>query len=522
MKCINNNIRVLKSRILLYGVFLGANLILNTGCEKFLEKKDPSNLNPDAYYTIPQHAEAAIAAVYSNTRFIGNGAGIFANNFSMLEMVTGTAKAESGQNSDLNNLIGLGYNGDNIFVRNWWNGLYSVIAQANLALDKIPAITPMDDAQKKRILGEAQFLRAWAYFYLVRIYGDVPLILTSVDAASEDLYPSRKSVEEVYAAIVADLTAAETSGLPMADVTGRASLGAVKFLLAEVYLTMAGHPLNKGASHYTLAATKANEVITSNAFSLFANYNDLHTVTQDNRGEHIFQIQYLIGVAENPNQQVLLPNFKEISAYGTEIGSTVPTNQFFQSFEPGDKRTVDRQGFFYTHYYQGGNGALKNLSAPYIFKHFDVLGHGTSGVAGTGQSSLNWNQIRYAQVLLTYAEAQNETSSGGPNTAAYNAFKAIRDRAGLTTPAQGTYTQATFREAVWRERWHELCYEGITWFDMIRLRKVYNEGTNGFDNFVGHKFPDNNATLAEKHLLFPLPTAEMRNNPNLTPQNPGY
>jgi hypothetical protein len=87
----------------------------------------------------------------------------------------------------------------------------------------------------------------------------------------------------------------------------------------------------------------------------------------------------------------------------------------------------------------------------------------------------------------------------------------------------GTFTQTTFREAVWRERWHELCYENITWFDMVRLKKVYKESTNGFVNFVGHVFPDNaNAVLADKHLLFPLPTAEMQNNPNLKPQNPGY
>jgi hypothetical protein len=517
MKVINNY-----SKKFIYGFFLAAGLLSFSGCQKFLEKKDPSNLNPDAYYTIPQHAEAAIAAVYSNTRFIGGGAGIFAQNFSMLEMVTGTAKSETGQNSDLNNLIGLGYNGDNLFVRNWWNGLYGVVAQANLVLQKVPAITPMDEAQKKRIIGEAQFLRAWAYFYLVRLYGDVPLILQPVDALSEDLFASRKTVEEVYTTIVSDLTAAEGSGLPFSDATGRVSLGAVKSLLAEVYLTMAGHPLNKGASHYTLAATKANEVIASNAYSLFTNYHDLHSVAQENKGEHIFQIQYLGGVADNPNQEELLPNFKEVSKYGTEIGSTVPTNQFYQSFEPGDKRAIDREGFFYTSYYHGGDGALKSLSAPYIFKHFDVIAHGTAGVPGTGQSSLNWNQIRYAQVLLTYAEAQNETSAAGPNTTAYNALKAIRDRAGLTTPAQGTFTQASFREAVWRERWHELCYEGITWFDMVRTRKVYNESTNGFDNFIGHKFADNNATLAEKHLLFPLPTAEMRNNPNLTPQNPGY
>ncbi|WP_325402612.1 RagB/SusD family nutrient uptake outer membrane protein [Agriterribacter sp.] len=70
--------------------------------------------------------------------------------------------------------------------------------------------------------------------------------------------------------------------------------------------------------------------------------------------------------------------------------------------------------------------------------------------------------------------------------------------------------------------WHEFCYEGITWFDMVRLRKVYNETTNGFDNFVGHINKSFNQPLQEKHLLFPLGVQEMLNNPNLKPQNPGY
>lgn len=501
---------------------VAAAILFAAGCKKFLEEEDPSNLTPESYYTLPEHAEAAIAAAFSNTRFVGGGAGIFANNFQMLEAVSGTAKTETGQNTDLNNLLGLAYNGDNVFVRNWWNGLYGVIAQTNLVLQKVPGINPMNEAQKKKILGEAQFLRAWSYFYLVRLFGDVPLITSPVDATSPDLFPSRTGKETVYKQIVDDLMAAEGAGLPATETTGRISLGAVKSLLAEVYLTMAGQPLNKGASHYQLAATKANEVITSNNFSLFTTYADLHNVAQENKTEHIFQIQYLVGVSNNAMQDVLLPNFKDVSAYGTEIGSTVPTNQFYQSFEAGDKRAGDRQGFFYTSYYSGGNGTLKNLSAPYIYKHFDTVAHGSAGKAGTGQSSLNWPQIRYAQVLLTYAEAQNEVGSG-PNAAAYTALKSIRDRAGLVTPAMGTYTKASFQEAVWRERWHELCYENITWFDMIRTRKAYKEATNSFVNFVGHVFADNsNATLGEKHLLFPLPTAEMQNNPNLTPQNPGY
>ncbi|MBG6236060.1 hypothetical protein IWX76_002641 [Pedobacter sp. CAN_A7] len=504
----------------LHTLFLMALLVLGTGCKKFLEEKDPSNLSPDTYYTLPEHAEAAIAAAYAQTRFIGNGAGIFVANFSMLEVVTGTAKTETGQNSDLNNLVGLSYNGDNLLVRNWWSGLYNVIAQTNLVLDKVPGITPMEEGRKAQILGEARFLRAWAYFYLVRLYGDVPLVTVPQEATSEDFLPTRTSAEEVYNLIVDDLTQAENAGLPWKDASGRASRAAAASLLSKVYLTMAGFPLNKGASHYALARDKALDVINNSGISLFATYNELHSLSRENQEEHIFQIQYLATVAGNPMQQLLLPNFKNVSAWSDEVGSTVPTVQFYNSYEPGDLRAKDREGFFYTSYYDGGSGALKPLNAPYIFKHFDIVAHGTAGSPGTTQSDLNWPQIRYADVLLVYAEAQNR-ADGSPNAQAYSALNAIRSRAQI--PVLSGLSQTAFEQAVWRERWHELCYEGVTWFDMVRLRKVYNESTNGFDEFTGHRFPDNpTIALAEKNLLFPLPSAELRNNPNLTPQNPGY
>src|SRR6185369_12285660 len=107
---------------------------------------------------------------------------------------------------------------------------------------------------------------------------------------------------------------------------------------------------------------------------------------------------------------------------------------------------------------------------------------------------LNYPLIRYADILLIYAEAQNESTL---NLEAYTAVKMIRDRAGLTTPDMGSYNQATFRHAVWTERWHELSYEGITWFDMIRLHKVYNVNTATFEDFAGAVI--NGVPLAEKH-----------------------
>lgn len=507
-------------------LFLIGLIVLGSSCSKFLEEQDPSNLTPESFYTIPEHAEAAIASVYSSARFIGDGSGIFSTNWQLLEAVTGTSTTETAQNSDLNNLYGLIYDGNTGHVINWWNGVYRVIAQANLVIEKVPGITPMDDAQKKRILGEAQFLRAWAYFYAVRLWGDVPLVLKPQTASAEDFFPTRSSKEEVYAQIIADLTAAEEAGLPWMDKRGRVSMAAVKSELAIVYLTMAGQPLNKGASHYMLAADKANEVITyananPHSIDLFATYGELHTENLKNEKEHLFMLQYNAVVGGNPMGD-MYPNFKPVTYNGPSgTGSTVPVPSFYDSYEAGDLRTKDREGYFYTSYFTNGSGELFQLGAPYIFKHFNVIANGTFGIPGTRLNNLNVPLIRYAEVLLVYAEAQNEVN-GGPTPEAYAAFKRIRDRAELVTPAMGTYSQSTFRDAVLRERWHELCYEQITWFDMVRLRKVYNHQTDGFDSFVGHINPSSNQTLKESNLLFPIPRPELQNNPNLAPQNPGY
>lgn len=506
--------------ILLFGI-----IFLSSGCKKFLDEQDPSNLTPESFYTIPEHAEAAIASVYADTRFYGGGAGIFSSNWQMLEAVTGTSTTETAQNADLNNLYALSYDGNVGHIINWWNGLYKVIAQANLVLDKVPPITPMDEAQKKRILGEAKFLRAWAYFYAVRLWGDIPLITAPQTATSEDFFPTRAPQEEVYNLIVEDLLAAEAAGFQWMDATGRVSLAAVKSQLAKVYLTMAGYPLGKGATHYKLAEDKAYEVITyANAnpgiINLFNTYDEVHSLATENKLEHIFELQYFADVAGNPMEN-MFPNFKPVSAYGANgTGSSVPTLSFYQSYETGDLRAKNQEGYFYTSYYHNGSGAPFELGAPYIFKHFNTVAFGSPGVEGSKRNDLNVPMIRYAEVLLIYAEAKNE--GGGPDQTAYDAFKRIRDRAQLTTPALGSYTQASFREAVWKERWHELCYEGITWFDMIRLRKVFNEATYGFDDFVGHVNKSSNQPLQEKHLLMPLGVQEMLNNPNLKPQNPGY
>ncbi|MFD2607794.1 RagB/SusD family nutrient uptake outer membrane protein [Euzebyella marina] len=507
------NIRYTISKVLGLALVLGV-----FGCSDFLDEQDPSNLQPESFYTTATHAESAIAAVYADARFVGDGAGIFSSNWQFLLAPTGTTTTETAQNSDLNNLYSLSFDDNTLHIRNWWRGVYKVIANANLVLENVPGID-MDEGQKNQILGEAKFLRAWAYFYAVRLWGDVPLITTPQSATSEDFFPSRAPQSEVYSLIVNDLLEAENAGLPWTDESGRVSQSAVKTLLAKVYLTMAGFPLNETA-RYADAASKAKEIIDNpGPLRLFDTYGEVHDETLNNMGEHIFSLQYNNLIGDNPMGN-MFPNFQPVTYRGPSgTGSTIPQIDFYNSFDDGDLRKQNRDGWFYTSYYTNGSGELFELGKPYIFKHFNVIANGTEGVEGTAKDNLNVPIFRYAEVLLIYAEAANEV--GGPTQDALDALTAIRDRAQLTTGDLGSFNQQTFREAVWTERWHELCFEMKLWFDMVRLRKVYNSTNGQFDDFIGHVNLNSDQALQEKHYLFPLPEQEIINSPNLT-QNQGY
>ncbi|MBC8032750.1 MAG: RagB/SusD family nutrient uptake outer membrane protein [Chitinophagaceae bacterium] len=498
-------------------------LIIGAGCSEFLEEEDPSNIAPATFYTQPDHAEAAVYGIYENFRFLSDGAGIFVSNFQMLDALSGTAETETGQNSDLNNMLGFSHTGDNLLLSQWWRQLYEGVGNANLAINKIPVIPQILPENAQKWVGHAKFQRALHYFYLVRLWGDVPLITEPIlDWKDPNVTAPRSSTENVYALIEADLLDAEAAGFPLTDASGLASQIAVKSLLAKVYLTMAGQPLNKGAAYYQKAAAKAKEVIDyANAnpgkVALFPIYDDLHDPAKENVLEHIFMVQYAAGIANAGFQDKFLPNNTNITASG-EVGTTVPTSAFLASYEAGDKRTLEK-GFYFKEYFLGaGTGAATTLNRMYVYKHFDLVANGKPGSAGTGNSGLNYPLLRYADVLLIYAEAQNE--AGGIDAMAYNALKAIRDRAGLVTPGMGTFSQTTFREAVLVERWHELSFEGVAWFDMVRLQKVYDPAGNKMVDFVGASL--NGATLQAKHFLLPLPAADFRNNPNLTPNNPGW
>ncbi len=501
----------MKNKMLLFNkiIIFGLLLVTGGGCKKFLDEPDRSNFTLENYFTKPEHAESAVNAVYESLRPV-TGGGFNGAPWMMLEFATGLANTELGQAQNSIFVRNLVNTSDNDYGNAYWVSSYRGIANANLAIAKIPDIS-MDESVKKRYLGEARFLRAYYYYNLVRIFGKVPLITQPVSLNSPELNPMPAPQEDIYKLIVDDLTIAEDAGLPFTDIKGRVTAGAVKSFLSSVYLTMAGFPLQKGKEYYQKAADKAAEVIASNKYDLFPTYDDLHNPAKKNTGENIFMVQFAALILPSNWQTSIVPYNQGISAYSDETGAIFANKEFVESYAAGDKRAEEKQFYYKSFSLKTDRTKTKDLGGYYLYKHFD-----TEAQLNTRSSGLNWPLKRYAEVLLIFAEASNEVS--GPTAAAYSAINKIRKRANLSELSG--LTQEQFREAVWKERWYELSFENITWFDMVRLRKAFNVNTKMFENFVGHKF-SYGPVLKERELLFPIPTAEIRNNKNLV-QNPGY
>ncbi len=494
------------------GTLLASALVavfLTTGCDGFLTETNKSSITQDNYYKTPEQAESAINGLYPTLRFFTSSAGYGENQWVSLELLVGHAMT-NGQSDRNRQFIAHTAGSEHPAFRDFWNNLYYGISNANVAIANIPKID-MDEARKNRLLGQAYFLRAFYYYHLVRLYGDVPLITEPVNASSPELYPDRDPAEAVYDLIVSDLKTAEQSGLPNTDASGRVSLGAVKSLLASVYLTMAGHPLNKGEEYYRLAAEKAEEVIDSGWYTLFDDYAYLHDRAHKNQGEFIFQVQYQAGISTHAITQLITPENEGITPFGDEYGSLRPINEFVASYENGDKRTEEQQ--FYFSKYELEDGTVKEFGEWALYKYWldEAAGHN-----GDQQDDQNWTLLRLPEVMLIYAEASNEVS--GPTQKAYDQINAIRERANLD-PLSGL-TKEQFREAVWRERYHELAYENKAYFDIQRTRKAYDLENNRFVDVVGFTNAQG-TTWTEKYLLWAIPDSERQTNPNLT-QNPQW
>jgi hypothetical protein len=488
-------------------------------CQDFLDEKPTGTMTAASKLTSVESALALANSAYINSTVFYTSAATWGGNTTLLlEYMTGKVFSENSQ-SDFNEFQNLMVNDRTLYLQEWWQQCYAGISNCNFAIQKLPEFTDLNEKTITTYLAEVRFMRALYYFYLVRIFGDVPKIQT-VQYELEELQVARAPIKEIYdELIIPDLLFAENSDLPFVENTGRVSMAAVKALLADVYLTYAGYPIQGGKQYYLESAKRSLDVIQSGKFSLFDNYEALRTPANDNKGEYIFQIQFSLDKRHNDGILLYLPSRSGISAYDLEYGSLIPTREFVESFESNDLRAKEKQFFFTT--YKGhpskfSPGApelnFMDLGGYYVYKFFDK-----KAIDITAKSDLNWTIYRYADILLMYAEAQ-VLADGRPNQTAINSLNLVRNRASLTDFTD--LNEEAFKKEVWDQRYFELCFENKMWFDMVRNRVIRDDASGEYVNFIGYTNKWGK-TYSEIQLLFPIPLSEIQANSNLI-QNPGY
>ena len=374
-----------------------------------------------------------------------------------------------------------------------WSDGYRGIYRCNAVIERIGGIT-MDETLKKRIVGEAKFLRALMYFNLVRVFGDVPLVLTEITDPLQGYEYGRAPVADVYTQIGKDLSDAE-GVLPVsytgADV-GRATSGATKSLLGKVYLTQ---------KRYADAAAKLKEVIDRGTYSLLPTYADLFKPANKNSKESIFEVQYKKGnIGEGSgfaNAYAPENSGNAVITFGGG-GNNHPTPDLESSYETGDPRKNVSMASSYV------NSSGATISYYYIKKYADPP-------VVNGDSEDNWYVLRYADVLLMYAEALNET---GKTTEALPFLNQVRKRVGLAD--KNSTAQIDLRLAIEQERRVELAFEGHRWFDLVRTGRALPV-LQAKATAIGIK-----TALTANNLLFPIPQSQIDINPDKIKQNPGY
>jgi len=507
---------------------LGFGLLISSGCTDFLEENPKSEFTENNYFQTINQAEKAVDGSYERLRALQNYDGYGEGPWVTLDLLCGHATT-LGQSTYNNLYIRHQAATNNPSFKAMWEGFYKGVAACNLCVEGMDGLA--DSSEKSKLLGEVYALRALYYFYLTRLYGDIPLILESITASSPLLYPERSTQLAVFESIVSDLKLAESSGLPTTSTAGRVSLGMVKTLLADVYLYMAGYPLNKGKEYHQLSFQKAKEVLDNsycvsptnpsyNAseasgawYALFDDYEKLHDDDNKNRGELIFQIQYKEGINDNQIAFMTIPTNKRVTRYNDEFGSLMPTWQFYNSYEEGDKRTEEKQFFFTKDGHKDDKTNIIDFGQPALYKYYDKV-----GAEETTRSDINFTIYRLPEVMFIYAEAYTE-ANGTPDQMSYDMVNAIRERANLA-PLSGL-GKDDFMQALRKERAHELCFENKDYFDMQRTHLAYNVVSNRFETYSAFA-NESGTTFTEKYLLWPIPSTETDSNPKLLPNNPGW
>ncbi|WP_080055106.1 RagB/SusD family nutrient uptake outer membrane protein [Spirosoma aerolatum] len=478
----------MKTKILAI-LFLTATL---TSCHDFLNLKPAYQISDQSFYQNQNDFETALTGVYSTFRGLYSTSNILY----MTELTTDNTEIQwSSPSADEMQMDQNAVTPTNAFVRGVWNTCLYTIAQSSNILNRIDAVN-FDQTAKNRIKGEAQFLRAFSYFYMVRLFGNVPITNTTftspAQVASADL--TLKPKEDVYKQILADLTSAETL-LPAtlnADKT-RASQMTVKALLGKVYLTQ---------QNYDLAGTKLKEVIDSKYYSLVADYKTLSTNGNTNLAETILEVDYLSGQSLGNNYSALFtPAITSMAIFPNNLqgsGRIVPTLDVIKAYESGDVRKAISVNDSVT--LIGGKKSYSRYGLKFVdFKAVDL-----------SDGAVSFTILRYADVLLMYAEVLNEQ---GKSADALPYLNQVRQRAKL--PALSGLSQADTRLALERERRTEFLFEGHRWFDLVRTGRAQ---TVLNAHYASQKL---NFSVQDFELLFPIPQAEIDLNPALK-QNPGY
>jgi len=391
-------------------------------------------------------------------------------------------------------------NNDLALLNTTWSNYYQLITRVNTVLERIEQVDAATLPNKDRHIGEAKFLRALAYFDLVRIFGDVPMVTGLItNGQAYDL--RRENVATIYnEVIIKDLLDAETklaTSYTGANV-GRPTIGAARALLGRVYLTVKDFPN---------AETKLRQV-TNMSYALLPNYTDLFDYTKnEHHSEYIFDVEYEEGLGGQGSvfTHRFFPNSAAMATFygvrGGELAETnSPTESLINAFTETDRRrdiTIGNKGGFYNA--SGNFVALPQATSQTYTKKY------ITPVAVQNDSRANWKVIRYADVLLMLAEALNENGKTGE---AVTFLNQIRQRAGV--PVYAVSSQADIRAKIVLERRLELSFEGHRWFDLVRTGKALEVlRPAGMQDFM---------------TIFPVPLSQIQviNDSNIFPQNPGY
>ncbi len=465
-----------------------------------LEEEPQSFVTSDQFYKTDEQAVAAVNAGYR--KLYETGQSLYNSLFQIgVEMATDDyAAGPRARNAHVRALSGLTHDALNDRMEQLWKQSYDAINVSNIAIDRIALIntTEIDETLQARLINEAKFLRALHYFNLVRWFGDVPIVLhETLVLTPENLYVTKSSEELVYQQIIQDLSDAEAlpSTYASSDV-GRATSGAAKSLLSKVYLTR---------EEWKKAADKSKEVIDANTYQLFENFADVFNVATKNGKEHIFSAQFKGYFNYQGNNLASRSAPYELPGINGDYADMInKPGKLYESFDDIDERKAVT---FVTQMVSPTNGQLYTFE-PHLYKYYDQ-----AAVGSQGNSSKNLPIIRYAEVLLIYAEALNEDNNG-PTAEAYWAIDEVRSRAGIDK-LQDTFPAlngSEFRDSVFQERRKELVFEYQRWFDLVR---------RGPDYYVATLQAASKTNAAPKHIHFPTPQREINLNPNLT-QHPDW